>query len=86
MQIDVCEQCTCECELDTSQVFEKCLCELELVKLSAGLPYSGFYLPGPNFCDICEVLTSSQILILKLLFYFREPATVHVILASGYHI
>ena len=31
---------------------------------------------------------SSQILILKLLFYFREPATEHVILAlaPGYHI
>ena len=46
--------------------------------------YSGFYLRGPNFCKICEVLTSSQILILQLLFYFREPATEHVILASGY--
>ena len=29
--------------------------------------YSGFYLQGPNFCEICKVLTSSQILILKLL-------------------
>ena len=28
------------------------------------IPYSGFYLRGPNFCEICEVLTSSQILIL----------------------
>ena len=46
--------------------------------------YSGFYLRGPNFCEICEVLMSSQILILKLLFYFREPATEHVILAPGY--
>ena len=50
------------------------------------IPYSGFYLRGPNFCKICEVLTSSQILILKLLFYFREPATEHIILAPGYHI
>ena len=50
------------------------------------IPYSGFYLRGPNFCKICEVLTSSQILILKLLFYFREPATKHVILAPCYHI
>ena len=30
------------------------------------------------------MLTSLQILILKLLFYFREPATEHVILAPGY--
>ena len=45
------------------------------------LPYSRFYLRGPNFCEICEVWTSSQILILKLLFYFRELATEHVILA-----
>ena len=30
------------------------------------------------------MLTSSQILILKLLFYFREPATEHVILVPGY--
>ena len=48
------------------------------------IPYSGFYLRGPNFCEICEVLTSSQILILKLLFYFHETATEHVILAPGY--
>ena len=51
------------------------------------LPYSGFYLRGPNFCEICEMLKSSQILILKLLFYFHEPAaaTEHVILApAGY--
>ena len=48
------------------------------------IPYSGFYLRGPNFCKICEVLTSSQILILRLLFYFREPATEHVIIAPGY--
>ena len=47
------------------------------------LPYSGFYLRGPNFCEICEVLTSSQILILKLLFYLHEPATEHVILARA---
>ena len=45
--------------------------------------YSGFYLRGPNFCKICEVLMSSQILILKL-FYFCEPATEHVILAPDY--
>ena len=49
-----------------------------------GVPYSGFYLRGSNFCEICEVLASSQILILRLLFYFREPATEHVILAPGY--
>ena len=30
------------------------------------------------------MLTHSQILILKLLFYFPEPATEHVILAPGY--
>ena len=42
------------------------------------------YLRGPNFCKICKVLTSSQILILKLLFYFRVPATEHVILTPGY--
>ena len=39
--------------------------------------HSGFYLRGPNFCKICKVLTRSQILILKLLFYFRQPATEH---------
>ena len=48
--------------------------------IKEAIPYSGFYLRGPNFCEICEVLTSSQILILKLLFYFCEPATEHVIL------
>ena len=48
------------------------------------IPYSGFYLRGPNLCEVCEVLTSSQILILKLLLYFREQVTEHVILAPGY--
>ena len=48
------------------------------------IPYSGFYLRDPNFCKICEVLTSSQILILKLLFYFHGPAVEHVILAPDY--
>ena len=52
-----------------------------LLKLSHNattmLPYSGFYLRGPNFCEICEVLTSLQILILKLLFYFHEPTAQH---------
>ena len=32
------------------------------------IPYSGFYLRGPNFCEFCAVLTSSQILILEQLF------------------
>ena len=59
--------------------------QISLVLLNqTTIPYSGFYLRGPNFCEICEVLTSSQILILKLIFYFREPATEHVILAPGY--
>ena len=31
------------------------------------LPYSEFYLQGPSFCEFCEVLASSQILILKQL-------------------
>ena len=48
------------------------------------IPYSGFYLRGPNFCEICEVLINSQILILKLLVYFREPATEHFILSPRY--
>ena len=36
---------------------------------SNSIPYSSFYLRGPNFCNICEVLTSLRILILKLLCY-----------------
>ena len=39
------------------------------------IPYSGFYLRGPNFCKICEVLTSSQILILHLLWYHQHVPT-----------
>ena len=34
-----------------------------LSQITVKLPYSGFYLRGLNFCEICEVLTSSQILI-----------------------
>ena len=46
---------------------------LELCKFPKSLfeiLYSGFYLRGPNFCEICEVLTSLQILILKQFFSF----------------
>ena len=57
---------------------------------SDNIPYSRFYLQGPNFCEIYEVLTSSQILILQLLCCHqlvpikpREPATEHVILVPG---
>ena len=52
--------------------------------------YSGFYLRSPTFCKSCEVLMSSQILILQLLCYHQhvlqpcEPATEHVILAPGF--
>ena len=53
------------------------------------IPYSGFYLRGPNFCEICEVLTTSQILILYSYFAItstflqpREPAKEHVIYIS----
>ena len=37
------------------------------VKILMLLLYRGFYLQGPNFCKICEVFTSLQILILKQL-------------------
>ena len=50
------------------------------------LPYSEFYLRGPNFC---EVLMSSQILILKQLFSFSF-STVNalsiIIQSFKYHI
>ena len=43
----------------------------------AKVPYSGFYLRGPNICEFCEVLTSLQILFLKQLFSFH---TVNVLI------
>ena len=46
--------------------------------------YSGFYLRGPNFCKICEVFTSLQILILKqFLFSINTPITLHIATAKG---
>ena len=59
------------------------------------IPYSEFYLRGPNFCEIFEVVTSSganfiseATLLLSFAVrsqeYLREPATVHVILTPGF--
>ena len=52
-----------------------------LMGLTAKLPYSGFYLRGPNFCEFCEVLMRSQILILKQLFSFSF-STVNVLIIA----
>ena len=43
---------------------------IRVIVYNHNVPHSGFYLQGPNSCEFCEVLTSSQILILKQLFSF----------------
>ena len=71
-------------ELHYTSTYLHICSKIQWLSHDQNISYSGFYLWGPNFCEIYEVLTSSQILILKLLFYFREPATEHVLLAPGY--
>ena len=59
-------------------VFSYHICIIIKLQNLPTLPYSRFYLRGPNFCKFCEVLTSSQILILKQFFSFSF-STVNVL-------